>query len=171
MEILHKCIECKYEFYMTKQAINSSYLSVKECPRCGKLNKLKNNIEDQYNFTMPANITNKPWGAEILLWKKDTFDPGAVVKLLMYKKGEECSYQYHNKKYEVMILVEGKASLEVEYFPTRGIFHKDMQTFEPFLLKPHDKHKVVAHEDSIIVEISTNHLDDVVRISDKYGRI
>jgi hypothetical protein len=31
-------------------------------------------------------------------------------------------------------------------------------------------HRVTALEDTLIVEVSTPHLDDVVRLEDRYGR-
>jgi hypothetical protein len=31
-------------------------------------------------------------------------------------------------------------------------------------------HRVTAVEDTLVVEVSTSHLDDVVRVEDRYGR-
>ena len=36
--------------------------------------------------------------------------------------------------------------------------------------KPHARHRVTAIEDSTFIEVSTPHLDDVVRIQDDFGR-
>ena len=35
---------------------------------------------------------------------------------------------------------------------------------------PYAKHRVTAIEDSVFMEVSTPHLDDVVRVEDDFGR-
>ena len=35
---------------------------------------------------------------------------------------------------------------------------------------PRTVHRVTAIEDTLVVEVSTNHLTDVVRLEDRYGR-
>jgi mannose-6-phosphate isomerase len=37
-------------------------------------------------------------------------------------------------------------------------------------IRPGDVHRVEALEDSVILEVSTPHLDDVIRLEDRYGR-
>jgi hypothetical protein len=39
-----------------------------------------------------------------------------------------------------------------------------------FRFRPGTVHRVTALEDTTIIEVSTNHLDDVVRLEDRYGR-
>jgi mannose-6-phosphate isomerase len=39
-----------------------------------------------------------------------------------------------------------------------------------FRYRPGTVHRVTALEDTTILEVSTPHLDDVVRLEDKYGR-
>jgi len=39
-----------------------------------------------------------------------------------------------------------------------------------FHFPPGTVHRVVALEDTTIIEVSTPHLDDVVRLEDRYGR-
>jgi quercetin dioxygenase-like cupin family protein len=39
-----------------------------------------------------------------------------------------------------------------------------------FRLRPGTVHRVRALEDTTILEVSTPHLDDIVRLEDRYGR-
>jgi hypothetical protein len=41
---------------------------------------------------------------------------------------------------------------------------------EPFHIRPGLRHRMIALEDTDVVEVSTPELDDVVRLEDKYGR-
>ena len=41
---------------------------------------------------------------------------------------------------------------------------------DAFRYRPGTVHRVTAIEDLLIVEVSTPHLDDVVRLDDRYGR-
>jgi hypothetical protein len=56
-----------------------------------------------------------------------------------------------------------------------GALGGDLETIEigpddAFRYRPGTVHRVTAIEDTLIVEVSTPHLDDVVRIEDRYGR-
>jgi hypothetical protein len=41
---------------------------------------------------------------------------------------------------------------------------------QPFHIAPGRRHRMIAIEDTDIVEVSTPELDDVVRLADRYGR-
>jgi len=41
---------------------------------------------------------------------------------------------------------------------------------QAFRFEPGTVHRVTAVEDTTILEVSTPHLDDVVRVEDRYGR-
>ena len=41
---------------------------------------------------------------------------------------------------------------------------------DAFRYRPGTVHRVTAIEDTTILEVSTPHLDDVVRLDDRYGR-
>ena len=107
----------------------------------------------------------KPWGYELLIEKNDKY----VVKKLGMNKGHMCSIQYHEKKKETIYVLSGK----LKVYLGDSIDHLD-----EISMKPHDKltleplkiHRMEAVEDSVYLEASTPELDDVVRLSDKYGR-
>ncbi len=79
------------------------------------------------------------------------------------------SLQYHQKKEETMYFQSGICLVET------GTSESSLETFtfEPgdsFHIKPGTLHRLTAKEDSLIFEVSTPHLTDVVRLKDNYGR-
>jgi mannose-6-phosphate isomerase len=107
----------------------------------------------------------KPWGWE-LVWAETAHYAG---KLLFVKAGEALSLQLHEVKEESWLVQEGRARLEsgpgVDELETREIVPGDTFHFLPGTL-----HRLTALEDTLVIEVSTPHLDDVVRLGDRYGR-
>lgn len=107
----------------------------------------------------------KPWGYE--LWWADT--DAYAGKLLHVKAGQQLSLQVHREKDESSYLLSGRLRL------TRGPEPDDLheQVIEPghaWRVEPGTVHSIEAIEDSVVLEVSTPHLDDVVRLQDRYGR-
>jgi mannose-6-phosphate isomerase len=113
----------------------------------------------------PVEIKEKPWGREI--WFANL--AGYAGKILEVKKGKRLSLQYHEEKIETQYLFSGKVKLTVG---------TDAENLKDIIMDPGDKydilpytiHRVEAIEDSKIFEVSTSQLEDVVRISDDFGR-
>ena len=96
-------------------------------------------------------------------------DPGYVGKLLFVRAGESLSLQYHERKDESWLVQDGRARLEL------GALGGDLEEIEiapgdAFRFRPGTVHRVTAVEDTLVIEVSTPHLDDVVRLDDRYGR-
>jgi hypothetical protein len=55
------------------------------------------------------------------------------------------------------------------------IGRKTWRTLEPihaaFHIAPGTRHRMIAIEDTEVLEVSTGELDDVVRLEDRYGRV
>jgi mannose-6-phosphate isomerase len=107
----------------------------------------------------------KPWGWE-LVWAETEHYAG---KLLFVRAGEALSLQLHEVKEESWLVQEGRARLEL------GAREGDLEELEiapgdAFHLRPGTLHRLTAIEDTLVVEVSTPHLDDVVRLGDRYGR-
>jgi mannose-6-phosphate isomerase-like protein (cupin superfamily) len=107
----------------------------------------------------------KPWGWELIWAEADTY----VGKLLYVRAGQALSLQYHREKDESWLVREGRAALEL------GELGGELETVEitagdAFRYRPGTVHRVTALEDTLIIEVSTRHLDDVVRLEDRYGR-
>ena len=107
----------------------------------------------------------KPWGHEI--WWART--PQYAAKILAVEQGHALSLQLHREKDETSYLFSGRLRLTV------GASEADLQTevIEPghsWRNEPGTVHSIEALEDSLIFEVSTPQLDDVVRLKDRYGR-
>ena len=107
----------------------------------------------------------KPWGWE-LVWAETEHYAG---KLLFVRGGEALSLQYHERKDESWLVREGRARLEL------GEVGGELETVEiragdAFHFPPGTVHRVTALEDTLVIEVSTPQLDDVVRVEDRYGR-
>jgi len=107
---------------------------------------------------------NKPWGCEVVY----AFD-SYVVKKLYIDKDHKLSLQYHEKKHETLVLLEGNVWLwsGPDRQNLNGI---RMHPGHVHVIEPGTVHRMEAEEDSIILECSTTELDDVVRLHDDYGR-
>jgi mannose-6-phosphate isomerase len=107
----------------------------------------------------------KPWGHETIWARSDRY----VGKILHINAGQELSIQYHNKKDETVHLLSGEISYRVQ---SKGEVLDDVQlkVGESFRITPGTIHQMVALTDCDVLEVSTPELDDVVRLSDKYGR-
>ena len=104
---------------------------------------------------------DKPWGYEEIL----ETNPKYTLKKLFMKKGNQCSFQYHEKKMETILAVEGDLVIVLE----KG--ELVLKPGEVVTIKPFEHHRMFARdEDCLYLEASTSELDDVVRIKDDYGR-
>jgi len=109
--------------------------------------------------------TEKPWGHELLY----ALTPFYAGKIIYIKKGGRLSLQYHVEKDESMYLLEGKIKFSRQ--PLNGIL-KETTELPGWSchLPPNTIHRIAALKDSVILEVSTTQLDDVVRLKDDYGR-
>ena len=107
----------------------------------------------------------KPWGHETIWARSDRY----VGKILHINAGQELSVQYHNKKDETVHLLSGELVYRVQ---SDADLLEDVQLKlgESFRITPGTIHQIVAVTDCDVLEVSTPELDDVVRLSDKYGR-
>jgi quercetin dioxygenase-like cupin family protein len=48
---------------------------------------------------------------------------------------------------------------------------RDLVAGEPFHITPGLRHRMIAIDDTEVLEVSTPELDDVVRLEDRYGRL
>ncbi|MBA3454224.1 MAG: cupin domain-containing protein [Deltaproteobacteria bacterium] len=112
-----------------------------------------------------STVVDKPWGHELIWAKTDRY----VGKILHIKAGEALSLQYHRTKDETIMVLTGR--MELTYFadgepPTK----RELLPREPFHITTGLRHRMVAIEDTDVLEVSTPELEDVVRLEDRYGR-
>lgn len=105
---------------------------------------------------------DKPWGFEIIWAQTDNY----VGKLLHINSGHRLSKQYHVNKEETVYVLEGILYNYDEKDRPQRIYPG-----ESFHVHPGQIHRFGALEGNVrIMEVSTNHLDDVVRLEDDYQR-
>lgn len=107
-----------------------------------------------------AKIVPKPWGREVWFAEENEY----AGKILEINKGVRTSLHYHKKKKETMYILEGRIEMTLS---DRKII---MEGGDTITLEPGDVHRMVALEDTKILEASTPELEDVVRIEDDHGR-
>jgi mannose-6-phosphate isomerase len=105
-------------------------------------------------------VVAKPWGEERWLAHTDRY----AAKLLIIRKGQRLSLQYHERKHETQYIQSGR----VRY--TLGDRELIAEPGTTIVLPPGAIHRMEALEDACIFEVSTPDLDDVVRLDDDYGR-
>jgi mannose-6-phosphate isomerase len=108
----------------------------------------------------------KPWGYELIWAETEHY----VGKVLFVKAGESLSLQFHRIKDESWLVQGGRAKLELGSAGDAMLKEEVIAAGATFRFRPGTVHRVTALEDTTIIEVSTNHLDDVVRLEDRYGR-
>lgn len=105
-------------------------------------------------------IVDKPWGREVWYAHNDRY----AGKILEVHQGHVLSLQKHNVKHETLYLQSGlmRFTLEDEVF--------EWGPGETVAIPPGNVHRMEALQDSIILEVSSPELDDLVRLEDRYGR-
>ena len=108
----------------------------------------------------------KPWGWELIWALTDRY----CGKLLFVRAGQALSLQYHEQKDESWYVQDGRASLELGTVEDGDLQKGEIGPGDTFHFVPGTVHRVRGLEDTLIVEVSTPDLDDVVRLEDDYGR-
>ena len=108
----------------------------------------------------------KPWGHELIWAETEHY----VGKVLFVKAGESLSLQFHREKDESWYVQSGRAQLELGDAGQTLLNSEVVGAGACFRYRPGTVHRITAIEDTMILEVSTPHLDDVVRLEDRYGR-
>jgi len=113
----------------------------------------------------------KPWGRE--LWITGSSPKHSMVlKLIEIKKGTRTSLQVHQQKYESNFLCKGEAVFR--YSSTRyngrgelyAISERTINSPTILDVEPMTIHQLEAKTDIVLIEASTDHWDDVIRLQD-----
>jgi quercetin dioxygenase-like cupin family protein len=87
---------------------------------------------------------------------------------LHIKAGHALSVQYHNRKDETIHLLSGEMIYRIQ---ENGVLtDMRLRAGESYRNEPGVIHQMEAVTDCDVLEASTPDLDDVVRLSDRYGR-
>lgn len=124
------------------------------------------NLEGLDAWAVEPRRVDKPWGYELIWAVTDDY----VGKLLFVRAGESLSLQFHRKKDESWLVQAGRAKLELGSAGAAMLKEEVVAAGASFRFRPGTVHRVTALEDTTILEVSTPHLEDVVRLEDRYGR-
>jgi mannose-6-phosphate isomerase-like protein (cupin superfamily) len=115
-------------------------------------------------FPKVKNLGKRDWGNELLL----VLIPKILsLKILKMKKGKKGGLQYHHKKNECGYLISG--SLLIRYEKKGKLLEKVIKKGDSFHFPPKSIHQEEALTNCTIVEASTPHFNDRVRVEEKYG--
>ncbi len=124
------------------------------------------NYEGLDRWAFEPRRVEKPWGWELIWAHADAY----VGKVLFVRAGHSLSLQFHREKDESWYVQSGRAKLELGD-TGQGVLNEEVVAEGAcFHYRPGTVHRVTAIEDTTILEVSTPHLDDVVRLEDAYGR-
>jgi mannose-6-phosphate isomerase-like protein (cupin superfamily) len=108
----------------------------------------------------------KPWGHELIWALSETY----CGKLLFVRGGQSLSLQFHREKDESWLVQSGRCRIELGNTGDAVLSEEVVGEGAAFRYRPGTVHRITALEDTTILEVSTPHLDDVVRLEDLYGR-
>jgi mannose-6-phosphate isomerase len=111
-------------------------------------------------------IVPKPWGHEMIWAVTERY----VGKLLHVRAGHSLSVQYHERKDETIHLLSGSMIYRVGDAGGGELRDVGLKPGESYRNMPGTVHQMEALTDCDVLEASTPDLDDVVRLSDRYGR-
>ena len=108
----------------------------------------------------------KPWGYEIRWAITDRY----LGKILHINAGEALSLQYHQQKDESLLVIKGAMDLELGEV-SGELERRRLEVGDTVHIRPGQRHRMTAVDDTDIFEVSTPEIDDVVRLEDRYGRV
>lgn len=124
------------------------------------------NVNSLDAWAFDSRKVEKPWGWELIWAHGDEY----VGKILFIRAGHSLSLQFHRVKDESWYVQSGRAGVEVGEVGEAVLKEEVLGPGAALRFRPGTVHRVTALEDTTILEVSTPHLDDVVRLEDRYGR-
>ena len=111
---------------------------------------------------MNIKVVEKPWGKEEWVAHNKLY----TGKIISINPKQKLSEQYHNMKHETIYILEGKLKIKI------GNKERILGAGKSVIISPKTIHRFCALEDKVrLFEISTSETEDVIRLSDAYGRI
>jgi mannose-6-phosphate isomerase len=114
--------------------------------------------------SLPRRV-EKPWGHEIIWAHAAQY----VGKLIVIETGRRLSFQYHEAKDEWIYVLSGRLLLTLEN-DAGVVEERELGPGEGAHVAVLRKHRYAGIETCTLIEVSTPELDDVIRLSDDFGR-
>jgi mannose-6-phosphate isomerase len=114
-----------------------------------------------------SELTEKPWGSESLIFQGF----GYAVKKIILNQDQKTSLHYHQIKHETIMVLAGELRIfindKISAPNTLVLNSGDYLAISPGVI--HQMSTSSSH--AVYFEAQTDHLTDVVRLKDDYGRV
>ena len=122
-------------------------------------------FDESQVFPISESVGKRPWGTEdILAIVPKQFS----VKRLKLKAGSKGGLQYHRLKDEVAVLISGTLLIRYD-LGNKKLLEKIIEPGEVVHFPPGLVHQEEAITDCEIIEASSPHFNDRVRVEEEYG--
>jgi mannose-6-phosphate isomerase len=129
------------------------------------MSEMSPNLLDLDRFAVEVRRVEKPWGYELVFAVTARY----CGKVIFVRGGEQLSLQFHREKDETIFVQSGRAEFEIGD-PGGPLDVEVVGPGRAFHLGAGTVHRIRALEDTILLEVSTPEVEDVVRLEDRYGR-
>ena len=126
---------------------------------------MENTFEQSVVFPVAQSVGERPWGTEDLL---ALVSKQFSVKRLKIKAGNKGGLQYHRFKDEVAIMISGQMLIRYD-LGNKILQEKIVKAGEVVHFPPGLVHQEEAITDCEIIEASSPHFNDRVRVEENYG--
>lgn len=123
--------------------------------------------EPTVSHVATSKTVSKHWGEE--RWLVPEGAPFGF-KMIHLKAGNRTSLQLHERKEEANLILRGTGTLHYAPSEDAPVQRRPLRTGEIVHVRPGVVHRIEAHTDITLVEVSTPELDDVIRLSDDHNR-
>jgi mannose-6-phosphate isomerase len=126
---------------------------------------MPNQFNQEEIFPIAESVGSRPWGSEDLI---ALVSKKFSVKRLKIKAGNKGGLQLHRFKDEVAVMISGKMLIRYD-LGDKILRERVVQSGEVVHFPPGLVHQEEAITDCEIIEASTPHFNDRVRMEDNYG--
>ncbi len=126
---------------------------------------MKEQVDINILFPKPQSVGDRPWGTEDLL---ALVSKQFSVKRLRIKAGSKGGLQYHRLKDEVAIVISGRMLIRYD-LGDKVLNEKIIEAGDVVHFPPGLVHQEEALTDCELIEASSPHFNDRVRVEELYG--
>ena len=113
-----------------------------------------------------VSVVEKPWGREVIYASNELY----IGKIIEINEGARLSLQLHEQKDETIYVLDGTLRLVIGD-SVDTLRSRDLSEGVSFRVQTGQVHRYQAPYGSVrVLEVSTPHPNDVVRLEDDYGR-
>lgn len=118
------------------------------------------------NTPFQINVTNKPWGSEIIFTPDTLPYAGKIIRV---DAGKRLSLQAHDEKLETLCLVDGECNLIIDNGQGE-LATISMEKEKGYTVKVGQRHRLHAVTNATVFEVSLPEVGTTFRLEDDYKR-